>query len=315
MTKYILNLLLFTFLIITTHSQPASTNIHDGIQYISNKLETVNIIAVGETHDKVEVTNFYIELVNNKKIANNIDYIVIEMGNSLYQPILDKYLAGENVPEKELYNLWRDHTNCMLNDGDNTGLIRLIKSIREINLSSTKKIKVLVADPPIDWNKIECLQEFYKYLAVRDQHYTKTVVEKIIEPNKKAILIMGNSHFNKLKTKSMIEKNLENPITAINNLNKGDLILINTITTSDFPYEKLSALPKECVIETSDTWLGELEIGSPFIKNQKLKDQTDAILYLGSRKELTTEKPQPFNDEDYEKELERRNNLPRCTNK
>ena len=307
-----ITLMICLFLSIHTYSQPKQSNVYNGVEFIVNKFDTHDIIAIGETHDKIEVTDFYIKLVQNEEFRKKVDFLVIEMGNHFFQEVLNDYISGGEVDEKVLYKLWRDHTSCMLNGSDNTGMIRLLDAVREANLNSTYKIQILAGDPAIDWAAINCLQKFYKYLGSRDKFYTEIVAGYVVEPKKKALLIMGNSHFNKSRTIAMVKNDLQNPITTLINTYKSNLLLLNIITVTGFPYANLQHLEKGSVVLTLDPWLGNLTTSAPFINNIPLKDQTDGIIYLGEKKSLTSEETSNFDDQEYEKELERRNNLPDC---
>ncbi len=308
------NVLFKILLCLSLHAtaQPNPDHIHEAIEHITSQFDSHNIVAIGETHDKVEVTDFYIELLGNKEFRKKVNVIVLEMGNQLFQPVLDDYIDGKEVEKETLYKLWRDHTSCMLNGSDNTGMIRLLEAIRSQNLVSDHKIRAIAADPDIDWNKVNCLEEFYKYLGSRDEYYTDIVRKYILNDSKKGLIIMGNSHFNKQRTASMKERNLQNPITALKKESSTELYLLNILSSSSFPNEKLKEVLKRTVITTKDPWLGNLKVGSPFIKDAKLAEQTDGIIYLGMKNDLSTEEVAPFNDVDYEKELERRNGLERC---
>jgi len=282
------------------------------MSFIVNKFNKHDLVAIGETHDKREVTDFYISLISNSEFRKKVDFIVIEMGNHLYQNTLDNYISGEEIDKKDLYKLWRDHTSCMLNGSDNTSMIRLLKAIRDINKTSEYRIKVIAADPNIDWKKIKCVENFYKFLGQRDEYYAEVVRKYIVAKEKKGLLIMGNSHFNFQRTKYMLENNLNNPITSIIGSSKTKLFLLNIMSSSSFPYDKLNGIEKGSIILTSDSWLGELKISSPFIKNKTLESQTNGIIFLGKKNDLTSEMTTDFNDAQYIKELERRNNLSKC---
>ena len=170
--------------------QLKNENIYDGILFIVNKFDQFDLVAIGETHDKKEVTNFYIKLINNNEFRKKIDFIVIEMGNRLHQDVLDDFISGKKIDEKNIYKLWRDHTSCMLNGSDNTGMIRLLKAIRNINKNSEHTIRVIAADPPINWKEISCIQQFYKFLGKRDEYYADVVKKNIVDSGKK-----GTSHY------------------------------------------------------------------------------------------------------------------------
>lgn len=306
--------IIILFLTVSLHlfGQPKKESIKNGISFIVNKFNKYDLVAIGETHDKREVTDFYIELVSNLEFRKKVDFIVIEMGNHLYQNVLNDYISGKEVDEKDIYKLWRDHTSCMLNESDNTGMIRLLEAIRTINKSSEHRIRVLAADPNIDWKKIKCVEDFYKFLGQRDEYYAEVVRKYIVDKEKKGFLIMGNSHFNFQRTKHMLENNLHNPITSIIDRAKAKLYLLNIMSSSSFPYEKLNGIEKGSIVLTSDSWLGELKISSPFIKDKTLKSQTNGIVFLGNKTDLSSEITTDFNDAQYIKELERRKNLSKC---
>lgn len=46
-------------------------------------------------------------LIRNPAFSEKVNMIVFESGNSLYQLILDRYIAGENVPFTEVQKVWR----------------------------------------------------------------------------------------------------------------------------------------------------------------------------------------------------------------
>ena len=97
-----------------SYAQPNRNNVHEAVEFIISKFESNDIVAIGETHDKIEVTDLYISLVENIEFREKVDFIVIEMGNHLFQPVLEDYVNGKNVEKTELYKLWRDHTSCLL---------------------------------------------------------------------------------------------------------------------------------------------------------------------------------------------------------
>ena len=78
----------------------------------------------------------------------------VECGNSLYQPILDRYIAGDDVPLSEVRQLWRNTTQPMC--GTSGFYEELFPLVRRINqkVPPEKKLRMLAGDPPIDWSKV-----------------------------------------------------------------------------------------------------------------------------------------------------------------
>jgi hypothetical protein len=48
--------------------------------------------------------------VEEAPICDKVRFIVVEWGNPLYQPILDRYIKGEDIPLPKLQQVWRNQT-------------------------------------------------------------------------------------------------------------------------------------------------------------------------------------------------------------
>ena len=57
--------------------------------------------------------DFILSLIRNPKFSEKVNDIAVECGNSLYQPILDRYIAGADVPFTEVQKVWRNTTQPM----------------------------------------------------------------------------------------------------------------------------------------------------------------------------------------------------------
>ena len=60
-----------------------------------------------EAHGLKDVDDFILSLIRNPAFSEKVNDIAVECGNSLYQPVLDRYMAGEDVPFKEVQKVWR----------------------------------------------------------------------------------------------------------------------------------------------------------------------------------------------------------------
>lgn len=292
--------------IVWEESQSSTDRVYDGIKYIQRAFEQYDVVAIGESHGIKEVTDFYIELVNNDEFHKNVDVIIFEFGNSLYQEDLDKYILGQNDDTIKVKKLWREHTSSFLSSGDRAGVNRFFKEVRKANIESEHKIRILAAEPPIDWSKIKSKEELFVFVGQRDEFYGDLVMSQALKKDKKALLIMGSVHFNKSKPYKDV---MDNPISALLKVSDKNIVLIHTLTMDDFPIDQLPDMQKGELIETVNPRVGNIMIGTPFIKDFPLQVQTDALLYLGDRKDLEHEKILPFNDPLYEAELQRRKDL------
>ena len=287
-------------------SQTTPNSIYNGVEYILKGFEQFDLVAIGESHGIREVTDFYIELVNNENFRRHVDAIVFELGNSLYQEDLDDYILGITNDTLSIKKLWRDHSSSFLQSGDRSGVSRFFKEVRQINQSSEHKIRILAAEPPIEWARIKNTKDVFKYIDQRDQFYADVVVGEVINKEQKALLIMGSQHFNKCKPP---HRKADNPLSAIRRATHKNMVLITTMTSDKLPFDQLPNINKGDVIETVNPIIGELTIENSSNNDCPLKFQTDALLYLGNMSNLSYEEQTPFNDHHYEKELKRRMDL------
>jgi hypothetical protein len=63
---------------------------------------------LGEIHNNKQEYEWLQSLVANPEFADRVDDIVMELGNSLYQKSVDRYIAGEAVPLEEVQRAWRN---------------------------------------------------------------------------------------------------------------------------------------------------------------------------------------------------------------
>jgi hypothetical protein len=55
------------------------------------------IVGMPEAHGLKDVDDFILSLVRNPAFSERVNDIEVECGNSLYQPVLDRYIAGGDV--------------------------------------------------------------------------------------------------------------------------------------------------------------------------------------------------------------------------
>ncbi len=71
------------------------------------------IVIFGEDHWQRANGEFYIQLVRNPEFAKRAGTLVLECRNSLYQPILDRYETGGDVPFDQIAQVWRNTTKVL----------------------------------------------------------------------------------------------------------------------------------------------------------------------------------------------------------
>jgi hypothetical protein len=127
------------------------------------------VVGLGVFYGKKNLDNFILGLLRNQALPDKVNVIAVECGNSLYQPILDRYIAGENVPLSEVQKVWRNTTqpNC----GLSIFYDEFFPLARRINrtLPPNKKLRVLACDPPINWSKVRSAKDMKPFMGRRQR--------------------------------------------------------------------------------------------------------------------------------------------------
>ena len=157
-------------------------------------LQQHQLVALGEPHRSVPFHRFLQALVRDPRFPQYVSTIVVEFGNARYQSIIDAYVAGAPIPDDRLVLVWRNTTQLLVWDAP---MYRaFFQSVRRVNagLPETRKIRVLLGDPPINWDKTKAAADFPASYGYRDWYYADVVENSVLRSGGKALLIMGGVH-------------------------------------------------------------------------------------------------------------------------
>jgi len=137
--------------------------------------------------------DFILALIRNPAFPDKVNDIVVECGNSLYQPVLDRYIAGEDVPLSEVRRAWRNTTQPFC--GVTTFYEELFPLVRRINrgLAPGKQLRVLAGDPPVDWSRVKTLEDGRAF-EDRDANIASVMEKEVLAKHRKALMIFGARH-------------------------------------------------------------------------------------------------------------------------
>ncbi len=181
------------------------------------------------------------------------------------------------------------------------------KAVRDVNPSRRSKhqMRLLCGDPYIDWEKVKDREDVGPYLAHRDEWYPQVVREEVLAKHHRALLIMGSGHFLRRNDPGYIEQHLRgagaNPYLIVAGT--------NTIGPNEIEH-RFDSWSAPAIVSTVGNWVGDLpaqpitsgggpsgmritNAGAPNAPTTppplppiKLKDATDALLYLGPHDSL-----------------------------
>ena len=278
----------------------------EGIPTIVNFFEQKPIVAIGETHGHVQLYQFLTELVQIEGFYKNVNDILIESGNALYQDTLDKYISGGDVPYIDIQKIWLNTTQSPVDAWNTDIYIKLLKAIRELNLRISKndRIRVVAADSPIEWKNVRTNEDYLKERGNREEFYASTVINEVLSKNRKALLINGGAHFGNHRPTTVnqrIEKEFPNTVTVV-------LASSGLWRGNEDKEEQLNWSPGT-ITKVKDTWIGLLpgprritmsassttststttpvipDVGPP--SKFKRQNYFDYLLYLGPSKDMT----------------------------
>ena len=236
------------------------------------------VVAMPEAHGNKDLDDFILALVRDSRFPDRVNDIVIECGNSLYQPVLDQYIAGMDVPFTEARKAWRNTTQSMC--GQSAFFELLFPLVRAINqkLPAARRLRVLGGDPPIDWDKVTTSEEATKFLD-RWPSIASVMEKEVLSRHRKALMLFGKFHlFHTADSAvSRYEKTYPNVTFVISDLGIYDA---NRKPGSSSPFV---AWPNPSLFPAKGTWLGNLalsDINTPHIH------ETDCKVTLGFSPEL-----------------------------
>jgi hypothetical protein len=278
-----------------------------------------------EAHGLKDMDEFILSLIRNPAFAEKVNDIAVECGNSLYQSVLDRYIAGEDVPFTEVRKVWRNTTQPMC--GGSGFFEQFFPLVRAINqkLPAGKRIRVLAGDPPVDWDQIKSFQDPLK--LDRDASIASVMEKEVLSKHYGALMLFGTYHLMHGQEKSAVsiyEKDYPNLTFVIDGLGTFDTDL-PTLSSSPFVTWPIPALTRN-----KGTWLGALDLSHfypaqmivdkdcnvryvhPKEVQKPMEDLVDAFLYL-SPQDFGLKEQLPADialDVDYWMEMERRYALP-----
>jgi hypothetical protein len=301
-----------------TKSSNAEPIPEPAVQGILTAFDKYEVVAMPEAHDQKDLNDFILSLIRTPAFAGKVNDIEVECGNSLYQSILDRYTAGEDVAFTEARKVWRNTTQPMCGmSGFFEQLFPLVRAINQ-KLPPEKRLRILAGDPPIDWRQVKSADDIRKFRS-RNPTIASVMEKEVLAKHRKALMLFGTFHLFHTSPGSAVaayEKDYPN-LTFV----------IIDLTTFDMKLPVSWQFPS--LILAKGTWLGALDLGhfypapismdsecrvhNEFSKDlqRPMADLVDAFLYLNPER-LALKEQLPADivlDSEYWAELKRRETL------
>jgi hypothetical protein len=167
--------------------------------------DRANLVALGERHWTREDSQFRLDLLRHPAFARAANDIVVEFGNPLYQPILDRFMSGDSVPAGELQRVWRDTTQP--GAWDSPVYEEFLSTVRAVNLelAPDRRLRVLAADYPIDWSRVSSAADLDGPIHDRDRFAAKVIRDEVLDRSRKALMVFGAAHLYRNRPGTVVE--------------------------------------------------------------------------------------------------------------
>jgi hypothetical protein len=267
---------------------------------ILEAFHTYQVVALGEgLHGNVQGHVFRLALVRDSRFSTVVNDIVVEFGNARYQPLMDRFISGEDVPHKALRRVWQDTTmpNPLF---DSPIYEEFFRAVRDVNASlpRERQVRVLLGDPPIQWEHVTTPDALQKWIVARDRHAVELIHREVLSKGRRALAIWGDGHFRRYSRwrGSPPEGNYDTLAVLIDRV--GDTRVLTVWTNTTVELEKLQrdvpSWPVPSLALVRGTRLGKLDFkyyaGMETDPPTQMEDQYDAILHLGPVSSITFSK-------------------------
>jgi hypothetical protein len=159
----------------TPQAKPASPE--PATAAILAAFDKYEIVGLPSAHGMKDLDDFILSLIRNPAFSEKVNDLEVECGNSLYQPVLDRYIAGEDIAFTEVRKVWRNTTQSMCStSGFYEQFFPLVRAINQ-KLPAGRRLRVLAGDPPIDWDQVKNFQDILRFGANLDAN-AASVMEK-----------------------------------------------------------------------------------------------------------------------------------------
>src|SRR5579859_1872655 len=217
------------------------------------------VVAIPEGHGLKDLDDFILTLVRTPGFAEKVNDIEVECGNSLYQPVLDRYIAGDDVPFKDVQKIWRNTTQDMC--GTSAFFEEFFPVMRAVNkrLPQEKRIRVLAGDPPVDWEQVKGPGDTKKLkLLGRDANAASVLETAVISKGRKALMLFGTFH---LLHGGSGDYLMANTVSTIETKHPGIVFVISDLSIFGSDFQTLSgsaflSWPVPSLARTKGTWFG-----------------------------------------------------------
>jgi enterochelin esterase-like enzyme len=201
------------------------------------------VVAIGEAHWLRQAGDFYRALVKDPTFQEQVNDIVIEFGTPRHQALLDRYVAGEEVPAADLRRVWRDTTKVF--SWESPIYPELLAAVREADrkLPAGRRLRVVAGDTPVDWATLKTHED---WVALGDNNvsFANVIGKEVLDRRRKALVILGSNHL----TRSGTRTGAVNTTTMVEEKHPGTMFVVLLFADLGASVVELPATPPQPLV-------------------------------------------------------------------
>ena len=281
----------------------------DAVTAILDAFRTHTVVALPDAHGSEKAHAFLLSLIRDPRFAATVNDIVVEFGSARYQDVIDRFVRGDEVPYEMLRRVWQDTTQpSAANDRPHAEAV--FRAVRAVNAGRPRdrQVRVLLGDPPIDWERIQTKAEHFKWIEMRDMYPAALIQLEVIAKQRRALVVYGVAHLQRRNVHSNFDMDEWPAQTIVSLLERASPTRVFTIVAVDASEKftarqrDIPAWPAPSLATIRGTALGAADAADYFswgtrfaIREGKMvsvpraewramraEDQFDAVLYLGA---------------------------------
>jgi hypothetical protein len=266
-----------------------------------------SLVAISDPHGSATMQGFIRQLIADPRFAEVVDDIVVEIGNARYQSLADDFVNGRAIDESALAEVWLNTTVANQISAD----VEWFRLVRQINRTrpATRRMRILLGDPPIDWAKVQTRDDHFKWLAQRDSFPAALIQTEVLAKQRRGLIVYGHMHFQRKQMMSnflMDDWRMQTIVSLVERAGPTRVFTIWTLAddlTRAFP--EAAGWPKPSFAAVRGTALGRVDVSRLDPKRPRMQvvggeiqplppdqwaslpveEQLDAVLYLGTSAE------------------------------
>ena len=158
------------------------------VRAILNAFQSYQVVGLGTgAHNNEQGHAFVLSVIRHADFPAAGADLVVECGTARYQDVMDRFISGEEVRREVLRRAWEDTTQP--HAGCETPIHEeLYRAVRTVNtaLPKERRIRVLLGDPPIEWDSPTAKADRGTFMAMRDSYPAQTIRKEVLGKNSKS---------------------------------------------------------------------------------------------------------------------------------